>query len=504
MANAQPVTQPSQASGRLFRSEYGLFINGEWLSGATGKTIEQFNPATGEVLGRIQAGSAPDVIHAADAAAQAFPKWSRTTSRERQQILLEMARRLRARSGDYALMESLNNGKTVAEASFWDVPKSAEVFEYFAGGGYSLNGETHDYPDSINIIHREAIGVVAQIIPWNVPLLMMAGKLAPAIAAGCTVVLKPAETVCLSVMEFMREIADILPKGVVNVVTGYGTDVGEALVTHPAVRKVAFTGSVPTARRVIQYAAQNIVPQTLELGGKSAQIVCPSADIDAAVEGAAMSTVFNKGEVCLAGSRVFVHESIKEEFVEKLKRAIESIRIGDPTHAHTQLGAQASKIQFDKICEYLELAPNEGARVLTGGAPAKVKGLEKGYFIQPTILDNVTNSMRVAREEIFGPVTCLLSWKDEGEVVRQANDSAYGLAGGVWTKDIAQAHRIARELQTGTVWVNRYYNNEVGQPLGGYKQSGYGREFTLDILRDYTVTKSVVVNLADGKIGLFG
>src|SRR5882672_1735004 len=500
----QSSSRISTSAASPFRAEYGHFIGGEWCTGSSGKTIEQFNPATGEVLARIQAGSPEDAKRAVDSAAAALPMWARSSAKERQDLLLEFARRLRARAADYARMECLNNGKTITEASYWDIPKSAEIFEYFAGAAYGLHGETHDYADTVSLVHREPIGVVAQIIPWNVPLLMMAGKIAPAIVAGCPLVLKPAETVCLSVLEFICEVADILPKGVVNIVTGYGADVGEALVTHPAVRKVAFTGSVPTARRILQYAATNIIPQTLELGGKSAQVVCPSANIDAAVEGAAMSTVFNKGEVCLAGSRVFVHESVLDEFTAKLKGVIESIRIGDPLNAATQLGAQASKAQYEKIRSYLELAPREGASVVTGGGVAKIAGFERGYFIQPTILGNVSNSMRVAREEIFGPVTSILSWSSEAEVVRLVNDSPYGLAGGIWSRDVGQAHRIAREMQTGTIWINRYYNYHVGIPLGGYKQSGFGREFAHDILRDYTITKAVVVSLGDGKLGVFG
>lgn len=488
---------------RKFRGEYGHFIGGEWVSGAAGKLIEQSNPATGEVVGRIQAGDATDVRRAVAAAAKAFPGWSATSAEQRGEILFEISRRLNARINDYARMESINNGKTVTEAGSWDVPISSRCFSYFAGAAQLIHGETLDFPDSVCINHREPIGVCAQIIPWNVPLLMASAKIAPALAAGNTVILKPAETTCLTVLEFIADIADLLPPGVVNVVTGYGAEVGEALVTHPSVRKVAFTGSTATGRRILQYASHNLIPQTLELGGKSAQIVCASADIDAAVEGAAMSTLFNKGEVCLAGSRVFVHETVKDEFLEKLVRVMRRIRVGDPLDPATQLGAQASKAQFEKIRGYLQIAADEGAVAVTGGDVAVVQGLPRGMFIQPTILDKVTPNMRVAREEIFGPVTSILTWSDEAQLLANVNASEYGLGGGLWSRDLVEVHRMARAIETGTIWVNRYYNFKMGMPLGGYKQSGFGREFAREILDAYTITKSVVINLSQGPLGLF-
>ena len=360
-----------------------------------------------------------------------------------------------------------------------------------------------DFGDSTILVHREPIGVVAQIIPWNVALLMAAMKIAPALAAGCTVVLKPAETVCLSVLEFIKDIGDLLPRGVVNVVTGYGGNVGQPLVSHPKVRKVTFTGSRATAQKVIQYASINIIPQTMELGGKSANIICEDADLDAAAESAVMTTVLNKGEVCLAGSRVFVHKKIHEAFVEKFTNLLARIQQGDPVNPATQLGAQASKAQFEKILSYIELGKSEGAVSISGGRPAKIVGLEDGLFIEPTIFTNVTNGMRIAQEEIFGPVTGIIEWDDETELLRSVNDSAFGLAGGLWTRDLARAHRISRSMETGTIWINRYYNIKPGMPMGGYKQSGFGRENAFDALMHYTVTKSVVVNLNEGPLHLF-
>jgi len=487
----------------IFKPEYGHFIAGRWIGSDSGKTIPQINPATGEILSCVQAGNRQDVLRAVAAAEAAYASWSQTTPDERQALLIEIARRMRARNAEYARMECLNNGKTITEATYWDIPIAAAQFDLFAGAAHTLIGETRNYPDALQIVHREPLGVCAQIIPWNVPLLMMAAKIAPALAAGNTVVLKPAESSCLSVLEFFDEMADIIPPGVVNVVTGYGADVGEALVTHPSVRKVAFTGSVPTARKIMQYASANIIPQTMELGGKSAQVVCPTADIDAAVEGAALSTIFNKGEVCLAGSRIYVHSSVKDEFTEKLVRVLNSVRVGDPLNPATQLGALASQAQYEKVTGYFDIGRAEGARVLTGAEPLRVTGLEKGLFVRPTVFDDVSDEMRIAREEIFGPVTAIFTWNREEEVLRSVNNSPYGLAGGIWSNDLNQVHRMSRQMETGTIWVNRYFNAKTGNALGGYKQSGFGREFAHEILGDYTHTKSVVINLQDGPLGVF-
>ena len=501
---ATTALSPEAAPSPFKRTTYSHFIDGEWVEGASGEVIEQRNPATGELIATIAAGNAKDVDRAARAAHAALPKWSASSAEERQALLNEIARRLRARVADYAMMESLNNGKTIVEATVHDVPFAAEIFSYFAGSAHlMLEGGLKDYGGTINLVHREPIGVCAQIIPWNVPLLMAAAKIAPAIVCGNTVVLKPAETVCLSVLEFMEEMADIIPPGVVNVVTGYGSAVGESLVTHPLVRKVAFTGSVLTGKKIVEYASRNLIPQTLELGGKSAHIVCASADVDAAVEAAAMSTVFSKGEVCVAGTRLFVHQSLREEVSEKLVKLLNSIRFGCPQDFSTQMGAQASQLQYKKILGYLDLCGKDGTRVLCGGEAMTVPGFEKGFFIKPTLIDNVTNDMRLAREEIFGPVTCLMFWSDEDDLMVQVNDSDYGLASGIWTRDLGQAHRLSRRIQAGIVWINRYYNFRAGMPMGGYKQSGFGREMSHEVLNAYTLTKSVAINLDEGKLGVF-
>lgn len=491
-----------EASHRLSAVKtYGHFIGGEWIEGDSGETIALENPSTRATVARIQSGNAKDVDRAVQAAAAAFPAWARSSPSQRQSMMRAIAQRIRERQFDYAMMETLNNGKPITDAFTHDIVGAIGQFEFFAGTAFHLHGQTMDFSDATVLVHREPIGVVAQIIPWNVPLLMAAFKLAPALAAGCTVVLKPAEVACWSVMEFIADIADIVPPGVINVVTGYGGVVGEPLVSHPKVRKVAFTGSRPTAQKIIGYAARNIIPQTMELGGKSANIVCDDADIEAAAQSAVITTVFNKGEVCVAGSRVFVHEKVEDQFLEAFRRRLAAVRQGDPLHPATQLGAMASKAQYDKVRNYLELGQKEGARAFFGGEPARIEGLDDGYFIQPTIFTDVRNDMRIAQEEIFGPVTSVIRWKDEDEMIKLVNDVEYGLAGGLWTNNLGRAHRIARAMETGVIWINRYYNFKPGMPGGGYKQSGFGREGSIATLDHYTLTKSVVINLDQQSVG---
>ncbi len=401
------------------------------------------------------------------------------------------------------MLDTLNHGPTITETSRFFVPLVIEQLELFSGSAWSLAGRSHSSATKIGIVHREPLGVCAMITPWNAPLLLFIAKMAPALATGNTIVLKPSEIACLSVIEFLREMQDLIPPGVVNMVTGMGASIGETLVTDPRVRKISLTGSRETARKLIQYASTNIIPQTMELGGKSANIVCDDADLDAAAEGAAMCTVVNKGEFCLAGSRVFVHDKVYDKFLALFKGYLDRIRVGDPTDPKTQLGPLASRAQFEKVSGYIDIGQQEGAKLIRGGSSASVKECANGNFFEPTIFVDVDNKMRIAQEEIFGPVSSVLRWKDEDEMIRLANQSEYGLGGGLWTEDLRRAHRISRKLETGTIWVNQYYNFMDDMPIGGYKQSGFGREFSLEVLDHYTLTKSVIINLREGKLGAF-
>jgi len=471
---------------------YGHFIDGAFIDGNSGRTISLHNPATDQICGHIQAGDAADVKRAIDAAHRAFPGWARMYPGERQALMVEITRRFKARMFDYAVMESVNNGKTMSEAYFADMVGALGHLETYTGAAFQVKGETYELPDASVITFREPIGVVAQIIPWNVPMIMFAGKIGPALASGCTIVIKPSEIVCLSIMEFVRDIQDVLPPGVLNVVTGYGADIGEPLVTDPRVRKVAFTGSRPTAQKIIQMAASNVIPQTMELGGKSAHIICEDADLEAAAESAVIANSYTKGEMCVAGSRLFVHKKVEDRFLSLLTDGLARIRQGNPLDPATTMGAQASRVQYDKILHYLELGQQEGATLAVGGRPSNIPGFEKGLFLQPALLTNARNDMRFMQEEIFGAVTGVVTWDDEDEMLRQANDTRFGLAGGVWTANLHQAHRLVRGLETGIIWVNRYLNFKPNMWMGGYKESGFGREGVTATMDHYTVMKSVV------------
>lgn len=487
------LNEAERVAARFDQPEtYGHFINGVFEAGSRGRTIALRNPATDKVCGYVQEGDAADVKRAIDAAHAAFPKWARMYPGERQALMVEITRRFKERMFDYAVMESLNNGKTITEAYYADMVAALGHLETYTGTAFHVKGETFELPDSSVITFREPIGVVAQIIPWNVPMIMFAVKIGPALAAGCTIVIKPSEVVCLSVMEFMKDIQDVLPPGVLNVVTGYGNDIGEPLITDPRVRKVTFTGSRPTAQKIIQMASVNVIPQTMELGGKSAHIVCEDADLEAAAESAVMANCYSKGEMCVAGSRLFVHKKVAGEFLGLLTDKLGQIRQGNPLDPATTMGAQASRVQYDKILSYIDLAQQEGATLATGGKPSNIAGFESGLFIQPAILTDARNDMRFMQEEIFGAVTGVVTWDDEDDMLRQANDTSFGLAGGIWTRDLGRAHRLVRGMETGVIWVNRYLNFKPNMWMGGYKQSGFGREGVSAAIDHYTVMKSVV------------
>jgi aldehyde dehydrogenase (NAD+) len=472
-----------------------LFINGKWVDSVSGKTFDTLNPATEEVLTCVAEGDSADIDLAVTAARKAFEEgpWRNIDARDRGRVLLEIANLIEKNKDELALLETLDNGKPISETTNVDIPLVIDCFIYYAGWADKIHGETIPVRgDFFNYTLREPVGVVGQIIPWNFPLLMAAWKIAPALACGNTVVLKPAEQTPLTALrlgEICQEAG--LPDGVLNIVPGYGPTAGAALAEHMDVDKIAFTGAHTTGRIIMQAASKNLKRISLELGGKSPNIVFADSDIDSAVDGAMTGIFFNQGEVCCAGSRLFLEKSIHDEFVAKLSNKAAGMRVGNPEDAATQMGAQVSKEQFDKILGYIDIGKKEGAKLVTGGE----RSGEKGYFIKPTIFDAVDNNMKIAKEEIFGPVVSTITFDDVGEVVRQGNLSIFGLAAAVWTRDIKKAHRLAKDLKAGTIWINTYNALDTASPFGGYKQSGFGRELGVHALELYTQVKSVWINL---------
>ena len=472
-----------------------LFINGRWVDSVSGKTFDTLNPATEDVITSVAEGDSADIDLAVTAAREAFENgpWKKTDARDRGRILLKIAGLIERNKDELALLDTLDNGKPINETTKADIPLVIDCFLYYAGWADKIHGETIPVRgDFFNYTLREPVGVVGQIIPWNFPLLMAAWKIAPALACGNTIVLKPAEQTPLSALrlgEICQEAG--LPDGVLNIVTGYGPTAGAALAEHMDVDKIAFTGGSATGRIIMQAASKNLKRISLELGGKSPNIVFADSDIDSAVDGAMTGIFFNQGEVCCAGSRLFIEKSIHEEFIDKLSNKAANMRVGNPEDTGTQMGAQVSKEQFDKILGYIETGKQEGAKLVTGGERCG----ERGYFIKPTIFDAVDNNMRIAKEEIFGPVVSAITFDDVSEVVKQGNLSIYGLAAAVWTKDIKKAHRLARDLKAGTIWINTYNAFDAASPFGGFKQSGFGRELGVHALELYTHVKSVWINL---------
>ena len=472
-----------------------LFINGRWVDSVSGKTFDTLNPATEKVITSVAEGDSADIDLAVAAAREAFENgpWKKTDARDRGRILLKIAGLIERNKDELALLDTLDNGKPINETTKADIPLVIDCFLYYAGWADKIHGETIPVRgDFFNYTLREPVGVVGQIIPWNFPLLMAAWKIAPALACGNTIVLKPAEQTPLSALrlgEICQEAG--LPDGVLNIVTGYGPTAGAALAEHMDVDKIAFTGGSATGRIIMQAASKNLKRISLELGGKSPNIVFADSDIDSAVDGAMTGIFFNQGEVCCAGSRLFIEKSIHEEFIDKLSNKAANMRVGNPEDTGTQMGAQVSKEQFDKILGYIETGKQEGAKLVTGGERCG----ERGYFIKPTIFDAVDNNMRIAKEEIFGPVVSAITFDDVSEVVKQGNLSVYGLAAAVWTKDIKKAHRLARDLKAGTIWINTYNAFDAASPFGGFKQSGFGRELGVHALELYTHVKSVWINL---------
>src|SRR5919199_1034138 len=501
MSTAQPAATDTPR-------KYQLFIDGQWVDAESGKTFETPNPATGETLAEVAEADKADIDKAVSAARRAFEgKWSRMSARDRGRLLYKLSQLIEQNAKELAALETADNGKPIRESQYVDLPQVAENFEYFAGYATKIEGETIPVSGQfLNYTLREPLGVCGQIIPWNFPLLMAAWKLAPALAAGNTVVLKPAEQTPVTAMELGKLIQEAgFPDGVVNIVPGYGETAGAALVSHPDIDKIAFTGSTEVGKLIAKAAADNLTKVSLELGGKAPNIVFADANLDQAVNGAMMGIFFNQGQVCCAGSRLFLHEEVKEEFLGRFKEKAAKIKVGDPMDKATQMGPQVSEEQLNRIKSYVEIARDEGATVLTGGWPPPLAGgFQKGFFFQPTIFGDVRNEMRVAQEEIFGPVVSVITFREEADLIRQANEVIYGLSAGIWTRDITRAHRFAREVKAGVVWINTFNMMNAASPFGGYKQSGYGREMGKHALEMYTQVKSVWVDLSGRPIGWFG
>ncbi len=486
------------------KERYGLYINGQWVPASDGATFETHSPATGEHLANCAEATREDVDAAVQAAWAAFPAWKAVEPAKRSEILLKIADRIDENAELLATVESMDNGKPIRETMAIDVPYSSDHFRYFAGAIRTEEGSAKVLDGNfLSLVLQEPIGVVGQIVPWNFPLLMAAWKLAPALAAGDCVVLKSSSATPLSALVLMELIGDLLPAGVVNVITGKGSKSGQYMLEHSGFRKLAFTGSTEVGLDVGKAAAEKLIPSTLELGGKSANIYFDDCQWDMALDGLQLGILFNQGQVCCAGSRVFVQEGIYDKFVAASVDAFQKIRVGDPLDPNTQMGSQINEGQLKKIMSYIDIAKQEGATIACGGAPCTEGVCAKGSFMQPTLITNVTNDMRVAQEEIFGPVAVVIKFKTEEEVIAMANDSIYGLGGAVWTRDLNRAIRVSRGIETGRMWVNTYNQIPAGAPFGGYKHSGIGRETHKVILSHYTQQKNIMINLGETPSGFY-
>jgi betaine-aldehyde dehydrogenase len=482
-------------------STYSAFIRGEWVQSESGKMFPVYDPSLETVIAEVPDCGELDVNRAVAAAREAFEPWAQTTAQDRGRILFRLADAIRRNAARLSEIETRNSGKPIVEAEF-DVNDAATCFEYYGGLATKIIGHVNPVPDNaLSLSLKEPVGVAGQIIPWNFPLLMAAWKLAPALAAGCTCVLKPAEQTPLSILELAKYFEESgLPAGVVNIVTGYGETAGMPIVRHPDVNKIAFTGSGQVGKLIMREAADTVKRVTLELGGKSPNIFFADADFEAAIDGALFGVFVNQGEVCSAGSRVLVERSIYKRFVEAMVEKSRAIKLGPPLERGTKMGPLVSKEQYERVRSYQELGKTEAKLAVGGGRPA---GIDKGYYLEPTIFYDVDNGARIAREEIFGPVCAVIPFDREQDAIRLANDTPFGLAAAVWSRDIFKAMRMVKALRVGIVWVNHMQATYVEAPWGGYKQSGFGRELSASGIEEYLETKQVHINLNEQPIAWY-
>jgi aldehyde dehydrogenase (NAD+) len=473
-----------------------LFIGGQWVDGAAGATIDVVNPYDGSKIVSIAEGREEDVERAVSAAKAAAPGWAKLAAHERGRLLLKLADRIEADADYLARLEAQNTGHPIRDCMALDVPRTVLCFRYFGGMADKLEGSVIPVDAGfLNFVDREPIGVVGQIVPWNFPLMFTSWKLGPALAAGNTVVMKPSEITPLSTLRIGELISEVgIPAGVVNIVTGYGQTVGQRIAEHRGIGKVSFTGSTNVGRKIVEASAGNLKKVQLELGGKGANVIFEDANIPAAVGGSAFAIFHNQGQACIAGSRLIIHESVKEEFLDRFLALARSIKLGDPLDTETEMGPLTSKVHHERVLSFIEVARQQGSEVLAGGRPPESSALAGGYFVEPTVV-TAKPSDRVSQEEVFGPFVSVTTFKTDEEALALANGVAYGLGAGLWTRDLQRAHRFAKGLHAGMVWINCYKRVHPGSPFGGVGESGYGREMGFEAMREYTQPKSVWINV---------